>query len=251
MSKAPPQSAKSLDGTRLALVALLFAFSLISYFDRTIMSIAGPQLMKDFAISPTQMGWVFSAFILGYALLMIPGGHLSDRLGSRLTLALMGLFSALFTGLIVFAGKPGLGAYIGIVPALFAIRLGLGVVTAPLYPACAKVTKNWIPLIYHARIQGLIIAGSSAGAAISPLLFAWLALKFRWRMSFLIAAGVTAILAIVWLWYARDYPSGAPRPDHNGPPLTTNGIAVHFDFTKTDDVKTMDERNVPIPRSLL
>jgi hypothetical protein len=31
----------------------------------------------------------------------------------------------------------------------------------------------------------------------------------------------------------------------NAPPLTTNGIAVNFDFLKTDDVKVMDQRNVP------
>jgi MFS family permease len=49
--------------------------------------------MKDFAISPAQMGAIYSAFILGYALLMIPGGYLSDRLGARFTLALMGIFS--------------------------------------------------------------------------------------------------------------------------------------------------------------
>jgi MFS family permease len=214
MSKLPGQSANRLDTARLIVVALLFSFSLISYFDRTIMSIAGPQLMRDFSISPTQMGAVYSAFILGYALLMIPGGHLSDRLGSRLTLALMGAFSAAFTGLIVFAGKPGLGAYIGIVPALFAIRLGLGVVTAPLYPACARMTANWIPVVYHARVQGFIIAGSSAGAAISPLLFTWMVLQFRWRISFIMAACATAALGIVWLWYARDYPPAATRPPH-------------------------------------
>jgi ACS family glucarate transporter-like MFS transporter len=212
MSELPEQSAKRLNTTRLIVVALLFGFSLISYFDRTIMSIAGPQLMRDSAISPTQMGAVYSAFILGYALFMIPGGHLSDRLGPRLTLALMGAFSAAFTGLIVFAGKPGLGAYIGIVPALFAIRLGLGVVTAPLYPACARMTANWIPMVYHARVQGFIIAGSSAGAAISPLLFTWMVLQFRWRISFVIAACATAALGIVWLWYAHDYPLGVRCP---------------------------------------
>jgi len=212
MSRLAAQLARRLDTTRLIVVGLLFGFSLISYFDRTIISIAGPQLMRDFGVSPTQMGAVYSAFIFGYALLMIPGGHLSDRLGSRRTLALMGVFSAAFTGLIVFAGKPGLGAYLGIVPALFAIRLGLGAVTAPLYPACARMTANWIPVVYHARVQGFIIAGSSAGAAISPLLFTWMVLRFRWRMSFIIAACATAALAIFWLWYARDYPPAEGRP---------------------------------------
>ncbi len=208
MNKGPEHSALSLDRARLTLVALLFAFSLISYFDRTIMSIAGPQLMKDFAISPTQMGAIYSAFILGYALLMIPGGHLVDRVGSRLTLALMGIFSAVFTGLIVLAGVPGVSSLLGIVPALFVIRLGLGVVTAPLYPACARMTANWIPLVYHARVQAFIIAGSSAGAAISPVLFAWMLIHFRWRASFLVSASATAALALVWLWYAREHPPG-------------------------------------------
>ena len=83
MSRLPAQAARSLNATRLIVIALLFGFSMISYFDRTIMSIAGPQLMKDFGLSPTQMGSVFSAFVLGYALLMVPGGHASDRFGPR------------------------------------------------------------------------------------------------------------------------------------------------------------------------
>jgi len=71
---------------------------------------------------------------------------------------------------------------------------------------------NWIPVVYHARIQGLIIAGSSAGAAISPVLFAWMVMQFRWRLSFVMAAFTTAVLGIGWLWLSRDYPSGITRP---------------------------------------
>src|SRR5438128_9225944 len=103
----------SLDRKRIILVGLMFAFSVMSYFDRTIMSIAGPRIMTEFGIPPTQMGSIYSAFILGYFLFMIPGGHLADRLGPRVTLGLMGLAAALFTGLTALGGKPGLGTYIG------------------------------------------------------------------------------------------------------------------------------------------
>src|SRR5690349_8852170 len=127
-----------MNSSRLVIVALLFAFSAVSYFDRTIMSIAGPALIDEFHISATEMGSVYSAFILGYALLMIPGGWLTDRLGSRRTLLIMGAASAALTGLTIIGGKPGLGNIIGIVPAMFVIRLVLGFVTAPLYPACAR-----------------------------------------------------------------------------------------------------------------
>src|SRR5579862_2139639 len=80
-------------------VALMVSFSVMSLFDRTIMSIAAPTIIKELGLSETQMGIVFSAFTFSYALLMIPGGALADRLGPRLMLSFMGLGAALFTAL--------------------------------------------------------------------------------------------------------------------------------------------------------
>src|SRR5215472_8773954 len=196
-------------------VALLIAFSVMSYFDRTIMSLAGPQIMQEFGLSATQMGSVYSAFTLSYAVMMIPAGRLTDRLGPRLTLLLMGLSAALCTGLTALGGKPGLGSILGVVPALLAIRLAFGIGTAPLYPACAKMSAHWIPIAYQGRVQGLIIAGSSIGGAVSPILFSWLMNLYRWRVSFGIAAAVTAALALVWYWSVRDYPAGVHRQAGN------------------------------------
>jgi ACS family glucarate transporter-like MFS transporter len=196
-------------GSRWLIVALLAGFSMISYLDRTIISIAGSRIINELGVSPAAMGSVYSAFTLGYALFMIPGGHFTDRFGPWRTLTVVGAGSALFTGATVFGGRAALGAVIGIVPFLFMIRLALGVANAPLYPACARMTANWIPLAYHGRVQGIIIAGSSFGAAIAPLLFTQMAIYFPWRFSFVIAAGATAALALFWLWYARDYPKRA------------------------------------------
>jgi MFS family permease len=204
---------------QIIVVGLMIACSVMSYFDRTIMSIAGPEIMKEFDISPTRMGSVYSAFILSYAIMMIPGGHLADRLGPRLTLLLMSLSAALFTGLTALGGKPGLGSVVGVVPALIAIRLGLGVGTAPLYPACARMTGNWIPIAHQGGVQGLIIAGSSLGGAVSPMLFSWLISIYQWRTSFFIAAVATAGLGILWFWAVRDYPDGA-QSNHASQPET-------------------------------
>jgi len=195
-----------MNSSRLLITLLLFAFSSMSYFDRTIMSIAGPALIEEFHISPTEMGSVYSAFILGYAILMIPGGWLTDRLGPRRTLLIMGASSAVLTGMTILGAKPGLGSVIGIVPAMFLIRLVLGFVTAPLYPACARTTANWIPLTQHARVQGFVIAGSSVGAALSPIVFLSLMNHLGWRGSFAVAAICTAALTVVWYLRASDYP---------------------------------------------
>jgi len=187
-------------------VLLMLAFSVMSYFNRTILSIAAPRIIVEFSLSETEMGSIYSAFLLSYGLLMIPGGHLADRLGPRLVLTWMGLGSALFTGLTALAGRPGLGNYLGIVPSFVLIRLGMGAFTAPLYPSCGRVNANWFSFEHRARVWGVVAAGAGVGGAVSPFLFAWMMDSQGWRASFWLAAAATALLAVIWSWYVRDHP---------------------------------------------
>ena len=46
------------------------------------------------------------------------------------------------------------------------------------------------------------------------------------------------------LWRNSDLNFRAPMLQ-NTPPLTSNGVAVNFDFRKMEDVKSMDQRNIP------
>jgi len=66
---------------------IVFAVSLavIQYLDRVSISSAAavPAIRRDLGLSDVQMGWVFSAFGLAYAIFDIPGGYLGDRLGPR------------------------------------------------------------------------------------------------------------------------------------------------------------------------
>jgi sugar phosphate permease len=195
---------------QIYVVTLLVAFSIMSYFDRTIMSIAGPVIMKEFSLSETSMGAVYSAFQMSYALMNLPGGHLADRFGPRLVLTVMGLGAALSTGLTALGGKPGLGTYWGIVPSFLLVRLAMGFFTGPLYPSCARTNANWISEGRRARVWGFIAAGAGLGGATSPILFSWMIGKYGWRMSFCLAAMVTGILALVWFWYFRDHPYQHP-----------------------------------------
>ena len=41
-----------MNARQLNMVALLFGFSMLSYVDRTLMSIAGPGMIRDFGVSP-------------------------------------------------------------------------------------------------------------------------------------------------------------------------------------------------------
>ena len=182
------------------IAALMFALSVVNYFDRTILSVAAPQIMKEFSLSPTAMGAVFSAFLISYTILMTPGGRWSDRFGPRNMLAVMALGSGLLTALMAFGGVPGLGSLIGVIPALFIIRLGFGVFTAPLYPAAARMNAISMPPLQRARVLGFVNAGAGFGGAVSPILFSAMLAHYGWRPSF-VMAGVAAML-VGGLWLA-------------------------------------------------
>ena len=83
---------------RVRLVAMLFVISAIAFLDRTNISVAGLQMRRDYAIDPIQLGWVFSAFLIGYAAFQIPAGWLAARIGPRLllTLALFAFFHPVY-----------------------------------------------------------------------------------------------------------------------------------------------------------
>src|ERR1700761_4536259 len=71
---------------RYLLIILIFFVSAVVYIDRSNISIAGTYLAADYGIDKIQLGWVFSAFLLGYAAFQIPAGWLVGKLGPRKTL---------------------------------------------------------------------------------------------------------------------------------------------------------------------
>ena len=68
---------------RWFLVFWLFILSAVSFLDRVNVSVAGSSIAKEFGLSQVQLGWVFSAFLWGYALFQTLGGWMADRLGPR------------------------------------------------------------------------------------------------------------------------------------------------------------------------
>ena len=57
---------------RYLLVSWLLVLSAVAYLDRTNISIAGIQIGHEFAISNKRLGWIFSAFLIGYAVFQVP-----------------------------------------------------------------------------------------------------------------------------------------------------------------------------------
>ena len=86
---------------RRFLVFWLFILSAVAFLDRTNVSIAGSAIRDELKIDNLHLGWIFSAFLLGYAAFQVVGGWLACRFGPRRVLAAgvlwWGVFSALTT----------------------------------------------------------------------------------------------------------------------------------------------------------
>src|SRR5271167_3718189 len=87
---------------RWLLIFWMFVISAIAFLDRVNISIAGSSIEQEFHLDHIKLGWVFSAFVLGYALFQAPGGRLADRFGPRKILTLGTVWWAAFTAMTAF-----------------------------------------------------------------------------------------------------------------------------------------------------
>jgi sugar phosphate permease len=205
----PPTDAASAPATsvRWRILAILFAYSFMSWFNRISMTVAGDEhIMKEYGISKPAMGMVYSALLLSYTILMAPGGWLTDRFGPWFGLVLMGLGSAFFcasTGIVGWLVFSGSVLWLN----LIVIRFLMGIFTAPLYPSCSRAVANWFPFPQHARMNGLVLGAALLGNASTFFGFGKLIDVFGWEMAFVITGGVTGALALAWWAYARSHPA--------------------------------------------
>src|SRR5882724_7569844 len=85
--------------TRARFTLLRFAFflSVVTFLDRVCIASAASSIREDLHLTAVEMGWVFSAFTLAYAIFEIPSGWLGDTIGPRKVLTRIVLWWSAFT----------------------------------------------------------------------------------------------------------------------------------------------------------
>ena len=187
---------------RVWLTIGLFLLAAISYIDRANITVAGVQIMPEFGISNQELGYVISAFLVGYGLFQMPGGWLAKKYGPRKVLTWGLIWWGVLTAAITLVTPQMANAFL----LILILRFLLGVGEAVMYPASNQFTSTWIPTHERGKANGLMFAGVGAGTAFTPPLITWLMLAYGWREAFWVAAGIGVAAALVWYWYARDTP---------------------------------------------
>ena len=182
---APPVA-----GRWIAMSILLVA-NFMNLIDVTIVNVALPSLQDAFGATSSQIEWVVAAYILFFALLLLPAGRLGDILGRR---------RMFLIGVAVFTLGSALCGLAPSIEGLVAARIFQAVGAASMTPQTLAI----IPVIFAPKDRGAAFAltGLTAGlaAVAGPVLGGWLIETdiwgLGWRPIFLvnIPVGIAAIL---------------------------------------------------------
>ena len=183
-----------------SIVAVLCATATAGYMCRVNVSTAAPLLMKEFGLSQIEMGRIFSAFLLGYALFQIPSGALADRYGAKRILSIIAWLWFIITVLQTVVGW-GLfqSTTVAALTGFMIFRFITGITTSPTYPGSAQGVSKWILPQYQGRANGIVIASIGLGSALAPPLVSNIMVRFGWRPALIASAFPALIIALIWL----------------------------------------------------
>ncbi len=183
--------------TRWWILLLISLMYLIAYMDRSNISVAQPEIAKEFGLSKTAMGLVLAAFTWAYALGQIPAGWLGDRFGPRKVLAVIMSWWAIAAAMT--------GAAVGL-HSLFSARFLLGLGEAGAFPVASRGMQLWFPRSERGRIQGTTHFFSRFAVAVTPFVAGSILLAFGWRAIFYIFGSLGVIWAIAFSFFYRNLP---------------------------------------------
>jgi MFS transporter, ACS family, glucarate transporter len=183
---------------RYRVVALATGLGMITYLDRACIATLAPGITRDLGLSTIQMGYVFTAFQLAYALFEIPTAWWADRRGTRSVLSRIVLWWSALTASTAAAFN---------YPMLLAIRFLFGMGEAGAWPCVARTFARWIPVRERGRVQGVFFAGAHLVGGLTPALVLWLLTFMSWRAIFVTFGTVGLVWVAIWHTWFRNDPS--------------------------------------------
>ncbi|HMK51174.1 MAG TPA: MFS transporter, partial [Thermodesulfobacteriota bacterium] len=181
--KEPPRS------FRLFLIFLtLSALYTLSMFHRVSNAVIAPSLIQDLGLDAETLGILGGAFFYSFALLQIPMGPMLDRIGPRAVVTSSTLIGAMGAFLFAFGNSYG-AALLG--------RILIGAGMASVLMGSLKVFTLQFPPEKFATLMGTLVSIGTLGNILAASPLAYLTSTIGWRMTFIIAGGVTAFLAFL------------------------------------------------------
>ena len=183
------------------MLLVLCVMYFVAYVDRVNIAVAAPLMRRDLALTPIELGVVFSAFAYPYAAMQIAGGWAADRFGPRRVLAILSLLWAAATMLTGISRGAA---------SLVACRLLLGVGEGGAFPAATRAFTWWLPARERGFAQGITHSFARLGGAVTPPIVLAIVARYSWRASFFVLGAASAAWTLLWTATFRDRPDDHP-----------------------------------------
>jgi len=193
------------------------ALAAITYLDRVAIGVTRPYIARDLNLSPTQMGYVFSAFYLSYALFEIPTGWWGDKVGTRRVLTRIVCWWSAFTVLTGLAWGYS---------SLLLIRFLFGAGEAGAWPNVARTFSRWFPRRDRGTVQGTFFMGAHLAGGLTPAIATALLVYMDWRTLFAVFGSIGFVWAFAWYRWFRDTPAEHPAVSAAERTFIEDGIAI-------------------------
>jgi len=176
------------------------AAAAIAYIQRYAINLLAPDIQEALSLNEDQMGAVMSSFFWAYAFASLPAAYLAERWGSRKALSLYAVLWSVATGLMYWATDQQRMIWVWTLA---------GVAQAGLFPCAMIGLRDWLTISRRAVGSGMLSMFMNVGAALSPLIAAWLRddLHHSWREVFAWLSLPGLAWAVWYFWWYRDRPS--------------------------------------------
>ncbi|KZL90247.1 MFS transporter [Clostridium magnum] len=182
------------DSHKYLVFALLYIGFCILFIDRAAISIALTSMSKDFGLTSSQSGLVLSVFYISYALIQVPGGWLSDKLGSKVVIIIAVIMWSLFTMFTGFSWS---------FTSLLVIRFMFGIGEGPYAAACLSETSEVFGYKNRSKSTSSMLSSNYVGSAIAPMIIAPIMIAFGWRATFHVVGIIGIIFVAIYYLAVR------------------------------------------------
>jgi len=178
------------------LLLLLFLVALINYFDRQSLSVVAPRFQAELHLSEQGYGHIVSLFLFASAIAYAIAGFISDRMGTRRSMALFVGWWSLAEAATAFATS---ALHLGIA------RFCLGLGEPGLWVAAPKAVGEYFEKPRRGLAIGIYTMGATVGAVVALPAIAAITTHLPWRSIFLIDGIAGLIWLPFWFWcFRRD-----------------------------------------------
>ncbi|MDP7577611.1 MAG: ACS family MFS transporter, partial [Pseudomonadales bacterium] len=185
---------------RYIVVGMAFLSVFICYIDRVNISIAIIPMAEELNWSLQTQGTVLSSFFVGYLLLQIVGGRLSDRFGGKVVLGAGVLLWSLFTILTPPAAMVGISL-------LIATRIAMGMGEAVTFPSIYTIYGRWIPIQERSTAVGFTNSGIPLGTIFALVVTPIIVQRLGWEWAFYLFGAVGVVWFVFWYQMVTSTPA--------------------------------------------